>query len=100
MSEQCGHDEGADVSGEYGAPSRGDVTATSQVLDSTAARRSRASVLIPGGSSLQNRWKGRVLIAISCGIDTRAAIEEATYAEQEANPTFRPQYDVALLDLA
>jgi hypothetical protein len=40
-----------------------------------------------------------VLIAISAGMPIRAAIDEATIAEQEESPTFRPQHDAALFDL-
>jgi len=64
-----------------------------------AERRSRANPLIPQGSFQQNRWKGRVLIAISGGTPIRTAIDEATRTEQVENPTFGPQYDPALLDL-
>ena len=64
-----------------------------------AERRSRACPLIPQGSFQQNRWKGRVLIAISGGTPIRAAIDEATSTEQVENPAFAPQYAPALLDL-
>ncbi len=67
--------------------------------EEAAVRRSRAVPLIPAGPFPQNRWKTRVLIAISAGMPIREAIDEASRAEQAETATFRPRYDLALLEL-
>jgi len=72
----------------------------SRSFEEAAERRHRANPLIPSGPFPQGRWKNRVLIAISSGMPIREAIDEATQAEQAENPTFRPRYDHALLDLS
>jgi hypothetical protein len=64
------------------------------------ARQSRASALIPTGSTeAQSVFKGATCLAYADGLSIQDAVDFGTEQARATDPDFTPLYDVALLAL-